>query len=211
MSPGQDSKSEVTIANLLGSARTAFLAKNYADVTMDEIAEAAGVTKGALYHHFESKQALYLEMMHTDLREKRRIFAAALEGSGSTREQLRRITQRFLELPQEARDLIKLIRRDINIFRDPAREQLVRAYQATLPQPIEAVIREGIGEGHLAPADPRLLSWIFVAMVEVMLTPYAASQYEDTETMLEAVLDLFFSGAGMTEASTMPIAGRTEA
>jgi AcrR family transcriptional regulator len=28
-----------------------FLAKNYADVSMADIAAAAGVTKGALYHH----------------------------------------------------------------------------------------------------------------------------------------------------------------
>lgn len=207
MSPSQDSKSETTIANLLASARSAFLAKNYADVTMEEIAEAAGVTKGALYHHFESKEALYLEMMHVDLEDKRELFQSALEGLGTSRERLKRLTQRFFDLPPEERDLIKLVRRDINIFKDPLRVQLVRAYQATLPQPIEAVLREAIAEGELAPADPRLLSWIYVAMVEVMLTPYAANLYRDEESMLGAVLDLFFSGAGQPTESTVSLTG----
>lgn len=207
MSPSQVSRSEITVANLLASARSAFLAKNYADVTMDDIAEAAGVTKGALYHHFESKEALYLEMMHVDLQKKRELFRAAIVKTGSTRERLRRLTQRFLDLPPEERELMKLVRRDINIFKNPVREQLVRAYQASLPEPIEEVTRQGIEKGELAPADPRLLSWMYVAMVEVMLTRYAATLFEDPEGMLEAVLDLFFSGAGQPVESTASLRG----
>jgi AcrR family transcriptional regulator len=196
MSTKQNSKSETAVPNLLAAARTAFIAKNYADVTMDEIAKAAGVTKGALYHHFASKQALYLEMMHADLQEKRDLFRSAVERPGSCRARLSRLTERFLDLPPEKRDLIKLVRRDINIFKDPQREQLVRAYQAALPEQIEAVIREGIETGQLAPADTRLLSWMYVAMVEVMLTPYAATLFEDEVAMLEGVLDLFIACAG---------------
>ena len=74
MSTKQNSKSETSVPNVLESAQSAFVAKNYADVTMEEIAEAAGVTKGALYHHFASKEALCLEMMHADLQEKRYVF-----------------------------------------------------------------------------------------------------------------------------------------
>ena len=205
MSPSLNSKSETTVSNLLSSARRAFLAKNYADVTMDEITEAAGVTKGALYHHFRSKEALYLEMMHVYLQDKRQLFHTALEGPESTRERLRRVTQRFLELPPEERELMKLVRRDINIFRDPQREQLVRAYQATLPQPIEAVLRKGIQEGELSQGDPRLLSWMYVAMVEVMLTRYAGTLFGSEEAISDRVVDLFFAGAGQAAASTISL------
>ncbi len=209
MSIKRISKSETTVPNLLAAARTAFVAKNYAEVTMDEIARAAGVTKGALYHHFASKQALYLEMMHADLQEKRDLFRLAVERPGSCRARLSRLTEHFLDLPPEKRDLIKLVRRDINIFKDPQREKLVRAYQAALPEQIEAVLREGIEEGELAPTDARLLSWMYVAMVEVLLTHYAATLFEDDEAMLEAVLDLFFAGAGQAAESSvsLPVSG----
>ena len=52
------SKSTATITSILEAAQRLFLQKNYADVTMGEIAQAARVTKGALYHHFRSKRAL---------------------------------------------------------------------------------------------------------------------------------------------------------
>ncbi len=49
-------KSETTIANILTAAASLFTARNYADVTMDQIAVACSVTKGALYHHFKSHE-----------------------------------------------------------------------------------------------------------------------------------------------------------
>jgi AcrR family transcriptional regulator len=58
-------KSATTITNILEAAQALFLEKNYADVTMTDIAEAADVTKGALYHHFSGKEDLYLRMMHS--------------------------------------------------------------------------------------------------------------------------------------------------
>lgn len=189
-------RSEATIANILAAAETLFLGKNYADVSMDDIAEAAGVTKGALYHHFANKEALYMAMMHADLEEKRTLFQTAVESQGTCRERLCRLTGLFLQLPRPKRDLIRLIRRDINIFNDPIRDQLVRAYQAALPAQIEVILRDGIRQGELASADPRLLSWLHVAMVEVMLTRYAESLFKSQDALLEFVTDFLFNGAG---------------
>jgi AcrR family transcriptional regulator len=44
-------------------ALSLFAEHGYAATTMDDIAEAAGVTKPLVYQHFESKRALYLELM----------------------------------------------------------------------------------------------------------------------------------------------------
>jgi AcrR family transcriptional regulator len=50
---------ETTRASLLARAREAFAAHGYADAPLDELVRAAGLTKGALYHHFGSKQGLF--------------------------------------------------------------------------------------------------------------------------------------------------------
>src|SRR3954454_16447215 len=42
-----------------------FCAKGYNSTTIDEIAAAAGITKGAVYHHFDSKEALLESAMTT--------------------------------------------------------------------------------------------------------------------------------------------------
>ena len=54
-------RSVATINNILDAARTLFIEKQYADVSLREITQIAGVTKGALYHHFSTKEELYLQ------------------------------------------------------------------------------------------------------------------------------------------------------
>ncbi len=54
---------------LFDVALSLFSEHGYAATTMDDIAEAAGVTKPLVYQHFESKRALYLELMDVVSRE----------------------------------------------------------------------------------------------------------------------------------------------
>ena len=50
---------DATREALLLAARELFGAQGYADTSLDEIVHSAGVTKGALYHHFASKEKLF--------------------------------------------------------------------------------------------------------------------------------------------------------
>lgn len=187
-------KSAVTIANILEGAASLFVTRNFADVTMSEIADAADVTKGALYHHFDSKEDLYLSMMHAYLEETKELMASVVAAGGSCRQRLRRFTLTFLQLPRQKQALMQLVRRDVNIFDGRERERLVRAYQAALPQQAEKIIQDGIDSGELIAGDARLLSWEHVASVEVVLADYARRRLGDPEAMANFVIGLFFDG-----------------
>lgn len=50
---------EQTRRNLLRASRQLFATKGYAAVSISDIVAAAGVTKGALYHHFDSKPDVF--------------------------------------------------------------------------------------------------------------------------------------------------------
>ncbi|HTP21302.1 MAG TPA: helix-turn-helix domain-containing protein [Solirubrobacteraceae bacterium] len=69
----QAERSAATQLALVGAARRLWGERGYADVSTPEIAEAAGVTRGAMYHQFPDKTALFasvLEAVETDVMQR---------------------------------------------------------------------------------------------------------------------------------------------
>ena len=59
----KDGRRERTAKAISGAASTLFYEQGVAKTTIDEIAEAAGVSVGSVYVHFGSKEALYLALV----------------------------------------------------------------------------------------------------------------------------------------------------
>ena len=55
--------SETTRRELLQRARAAFAEHGYNEAPIETVVRAAGMTKGALYHHFGSKRGLFLAVV----------------------------------------------------------------------------------------------------------------------------------------------------
>lgn len=62
MARATKAQSELTRARILSTALQLFANRDYATVGLEEVASTAGVTRGAIYHHFESKFGLFSEV-----------------------------------------------------------------------------------------------------------------------------------------------------
>ncbi|MCX5495451.1 TetR/AcrR family transcriptional regulator [Kaistia dalseonensis] len=66
-SAGQDPAKR---AQIMQGARQVFLEKGFDGASMNDIARAAGVSKGTLYVYFEDKERLFVELISTEKREE---------------------------------------------------------------------------------------------------------------------------------------------
>jgi len=99
----QADRSATTRDALIAAARRLFAAHGYADVATDSIATAAGVTRGALYHQFADKVALFdavLDAVEADV-ARRLADEVAAAGVSDPVEAIRHAVRAWLEMCTE--------------------------------------------------------------------------------------------------------------
>ena len=189
----QADRSAQTRVALLNAARALFAEKGFAATSRDEIAARAGVTRGALYHHFESKTALALAVvaeLETDLVD--RVVSAALEGEG-VREQLHRGCRAYMDAcadPTVARILV-----DAPAVIGVAACRALDA-EACLPLLQDAFARSR-EEGVAVPGDPGvaaalLLGFLNEAAGFIAATPFNRARREAVTATVDAFLSKLF-------------------
>ena len=94
-------QSERTRAALVRAARTLFAEKGFGGTGTEEIASLAGVTRGALYHQYEDKTALFLDVFEHVERDLTARLAERVVGLEDPIEMLKMSGETFLDLCQE--------------------------------------------------------------------------------------------------------------
>jgi AcrR family transcriptional regulator len=103
-------RTDATRAALIAAARRLFVAKSFAETGTTEIVAAAEVTRGALYHHFEDKRALFLAVVEQEAAAVAAEIDAAAPDGNSYREALVKGGEAFLRaMAREGRTRLLLI------------------------------------------------------------------------------------------------------
>ncbi len=136
---------------MLAAARASFGSKGYAQTSVDEIAAAARVTKGAVYHHFSGKEALFRAVWTEVEAEATARAASAGDSDSPPIEQLVTEVDAYLEvaLDEEVRQ-ITLIDGPVVLGLEP--EGPVEQHPGHVA--LRAFIAAAIDRGELRDLDP---------------------------------------------------------
>jgi AcrR family transcriptional regulator len=189
----QAERSAQTRAALVSAARELFADKGFAATSRDEIAARAGVTRGALYHHFDSKTAVAAAVV-VELESElvARVVDAAREGE-DVRAQLHRGCRAYMDAcadPTVARILV-----DAPAVLGVAACRALDA-EACLPLLEDAFARANI-EGIEVPGDPGvaaalLLGFLNEAAGLIAATPFNRARREAVAATVDAFLTKLF-------------------
>jgi AcrR family transcriptional regulator len=96
----QEERRRATRAALTSAARELFATRGYPNVPADDIVRAAGVTRGALYHHYADKQDVFREVFEKLEEEMTREVAQAAQDAPDQWSRMVAALARFLEICQ---------------------------------------------------------------------------------------------------------------
>jgi AcrR family transcriptional regulator len=163
---------------LLAVALELFAHRGYRATTMDDIAEAAGVTKPLLYQHFSSKRALYLELVDSIAKDLLTAVGRGVAQADGPRQQVELGFAAYFRLVVSHEAEFRLL-----YGRDHADDQelgrALRTVEDAIAEAIDPLIDAGLDADHR-----RLLAYGIVGMAEGASRRFLA-QRPDSETELE--------------------------
>jgi TetR/AcrR family transcriptional regulator, acrAB operon repressor len=189
----------VTRATLLKTALAVFSTKGYAAATLDDIARAAKVTRGAIYWHFKSKADLYNTLIQEFSARGAAVVQQAVAEGGTLLEILRRVFVRqcaLIEEEKEARAVMELalFKTGLDPELQAGRKKQVEAGNALLAG-ISGAMQQGVAQGVLrSDMDPADLARAFLAfengVIQLWLvSPRSFSLKAGAESFAEILLD----------------------
>lgn len=94
---------------LIATAIQVFARNGYHDTSMNDVAEAAGVTKPVLYQHFASKRDLYRELLGEIGGELRDTIAKATADAGTPRQQIEHGFRAYFRFVEQHNDAFRVL------------------------------------------------------------------------------------------------------
>ena len=188
----QADRSEATRAALLGAARKLFTERGFSDTPTEEIVREAGVTRGALYHHFRDKGELFqavFEQIESELTERG---ARAVAESSDLREGLRAGCSAFLDACLEPDvQRIALLDGPAVLGWDTLRAIEERYALGLVVAGIEGAIAEGVIEPQ--PAQP-LAQMLLGALTEGAMLIARSTNVKKTRAEVGAIVERLLAG-----------------
>jgi len=174
-------------AGILDAAATVFADRGYAAASVDQIAHAAGFSKGAVYSNFASKDEVFFALLEARSAERARI---ATEGSGA------RDVGRLLADAHDADPgwIVLLIEFWAHALRDPVLRERLEAHRAPLRAEVGRAIEDlAAREGRelALPADELAIAAIALTNG---LTMERTTDGAPGATLLPRLLPLLFGG-----------------
>jgi AcrR family transcriptional regulator len=175
---------------LLDTALSVFADRGFHGTAMNDIADAAGVTKPVLYQHFSSKRALYREVLDDVGGRLEETIAKAAAGAPGPREQVEAGFGAYFRFVADEQDAFQVLFGG-DTRRDPEFIRLAAATEASIAAAIAGLIDiEGIDPEHQA-----LLAHGLVGLAEGTSRRWLADgRQEAPEALAAQVAELAWAG-----------------
>lgn len=201
---------------LLVAAADVFAERGFRDASIDEVAERAGYSKGAVYWHFDSKDDLFLALVHEHVDRATREMIELLQSQSAERDMAPEASRRFADLLARQREWLLLDNEYWSLaVRDPdarrryaeRRRELRKALGAALAARVATLGAEQVD------VDPERIATVIIALTVGLAQQALVEPQAVPDDLLGDTIALIYKGLlarAQTTTSPLPVKPRSD-
>jgi AcrR family transcriptional regulator len=196
---GKRELSEIRKEQILQAATMVFARLGFHEARMDDIVEEAGLSKGAVYWYFESKDEIITTILDRFFERELEDFRRISQGEGPIPDRLLKLVKNLSKEIEAIADLMPII---YEFYAIAARENTIRKtiqrYFKSHTTLLEELVKIGIDRGELRKISPEDAARSLVALMEgcMLIWILGTPNHEvlDLETLFKSSMDLVLEG-----------------
>ncbi len=177
---------------ILAKAAHLFAHGGYAGTSMNQVAEATGLSKAALYHYFDDKYALLVEITEGHVSKLETLVAEVYAQDLPPRDRMRALIARIIAEYADAQDAHRVLTSDVR-FLEPVDRRRIVGKERRVVEGFAAAIASWQPEQQRSGLTKPLTMLLF-GMINWMFTWMRPGGTLSHEAMAPIVIDLFFGG-----------------
>jgi TetR/AcrR family transcriptional regulator len=186
--PGYDSQRE----QILDRAAELFARQGYSATSMNQVAEACGVSKPSLYHYVRDKDRLLVEIADAHVARLNALVAQVVEQGLAPEPRLRRLIEVFVDVYADSQAAHRVLTEDVKFLQDADRERVIQGQRRVVGAFADAVaaVRPELRRDDLL----KPVTMLLFGMMNWMFTWLQPDGRLTHAQMAPVVADLFFGG-----------------
>jgi AcrR family transcriptional regulator len=194
---------------ILTNAAALFSAQGYMRSSIADLADACKLSRGALYHYFDSKEAILFAILDAHIREMIEHVEAAVLVGGPTLTQFQNVIRAIVEVnaksPQEQRVLIH----DLS-FLNEEEQQTIKNLERQLVDMVTDLLVRLDAEGRIVKRTKKIYTMILFGIINYTYTWYDPRGRVGPKEFADMAVELFLNGFMPSGAAKLAAVNRRE-
>ena len=190
---------------ILARAALLFAHRGYPGTSMNQVAQACGLSKATLYHYFEDKYALLISIADSHVSRLQAIVGESLGEERTPAAQMRCLIRRLVEEYADAQDAHRVLTEDVK-FLEPADQKRILDKERDVVNGfagVVAALRPDLSQAALS----KPLTMLLFGMVNWLFTWMKPDGPIDYDSMAPIVSDVFLGGLTAVQAPASNLTG----
>lgn len=183
---------------ILTQAAALFSAQGYMRSSIADLADACKLSRGALYHYFDSKEAILFAILDAHIREMIERVEAAVSEGGPTLTQFRNVIRTIVEVNAKSPNEQRVLIHDLSFLNEDEQETIKNLERQLVDIVTDLLVRLD-AEGKIVKRTKKIYTMMLFGIINYTYTWYDAKGGIGPREFADMAVDLFLHGFAAPE------------